>query len=71
MHRRDARRRHLQRARERLKKRAIFGAVTTGSLWTFLALHETNVVIDLDEYYLREIERVVGVLVHMVTWTEA
>lgn len=53
-------------ARDGQPKRAIFGAVTTGSLWTFLTLRDAQVVIDLDEYYLREIERVVGVLVHMV-----
>ncbi|MFO0608947.1 MAG: hypothetical protein U0324_37620 [Polyangiales bacterium] len=54
-------------ARDGQQERPIFGAVTTGSLWTFLTLREARVVVDLDEYYLREIERVVGVLVHMVT----
>lgn len=56
----------LFNARDEQPKRAIYGAVTTGSLWTFLKLDGATVTIDLDEYYLREIERVVGVLVHMI-----
>ncbi len=47
-------------------KRVVYGAVTTGSLWTFLQLHGVEVEVDLDEYYLREVERIVGILVHMV-----
>ncbi len=47
-------------------RRAIFGAVTTGSLWTFLRLDGSHVDIDRDEYYLRDLERVVGVLLSML-----
>jgi hypothetical protein len=53
--------------REGDTRRVVYGAVTTGSLWTFLQLRGTEVQIDLDEYYLREVERIVGVLVSMVT----
>lgn len=47
-------------------RRAIYGAVTTGSNWTFLQLKGADVEVDLDEYYLREVERVVGVLTWML-----
>ena len=45
---------------------AIFGVVTTGSDWRFLRLEGDRVTLDLAEYYIREVERVVGVLVAMV-----
>lgn len=47
----------------------VYGAVTTGSSWLFLALDGARVTIDLTEYFLREIERVVGILVAMARGT--
>lgn len=44
----------------------VYGVVTTGSHWTFLRLDDAHVVIDLREHYLRDIDRVVGILVAMV-----
>jgi len=41
----------------------IHGAVTTGSDWRFLRLKGAEVEVDREEYYLREVERVVGVMV--------
>ncbi len=49
--------------------RVIHGVVTTGSNWTFLRLRDTAVEIDLDELYLHEIERVIGVIVSMLVGT--
>ncbi|MEM8640489.1 MAG: hypothetical protein AAGG51_16980 [Cyanobacteria bacterium P01_G01_bin.54] len=40
----------------------ILGAVTTGTLWKFLTLKNQNVAIDLDEYYIKEVARILGVL---------
>ncbi|MFO0605589.1 MAG: hypothetical protein U0324_20575 [Polyangiales bacterium] len=51
-------------ARERVGT-PVFGAVTTGSSWMFLRLDGQRVTIDLTEYYLREVDRVVGILVEM------
>lgn len=45
---------------------AIFGVVTTGSDWRFLRLEGDRVTLDLAEYYIREVERIVGILVTMV-----
>lgn len=55
---------HEQRG---LSPRVVHGAVTTGSDWRFLRMHGTRVEIDGEEYYLRQVERVVGVLVSMLS----
>lgn len=44
----------------------IYGAVTTGSNWKFLRLTQQTIVIDQREYYLSELETVLGVLLHIV-----
>lgn len=48
----------------------VFGAVTTGSDWRFLRLSGTRVEIDMTMYYLRDVERIVGVFLHMVSGEE-
>lgn len=45
---------------------AIHGAVTTGSVWKFVKLVEQQAYIDLDEYYLKEIELLMGILISQV-----
>lgn len=40
----------------------ILGAVTTGTLWKFLTLNNQVVAIDLDEYYIKEIAKILGIL---------
>jgi hypothetical protein len=44
----------------------VYGAVTTGNNWRFLRLQDTAVTLDQREYYLYEVERIVGILVSMV-----
>lgn len=41
---------------------SIFGIVTTGTVWQFLKLTDKNVEIDLTEYHLDDIEKIVGFL---------
>jgi len=53
--------------RAELPARTVYGAVTTGSNWTFLRLRGSEVEVELDERYLHEVDTVVGVLVAMVT----
>jgi hypothetical protein len=45
---------------------AVYGAVTTGSVWQFLRLEEQIVEIDLSEYYLKEVDRIAGILLTIV-----
>ncbi len=44
----------------------IHGVVTTGSVWRFLRLRETTVFVDRTEYYLKEVEKIVGILLAML-----
>ncbi len=49
----------------------VYGVVTTGSLWKFLSLHAATATIDTTEYYLDQIEKVVGVFVWMLREAES
>ena len=41
---------------------SICGAVTTGTNWKFLKLINTNVFIDQRDYYINEVNQVLGIL---------
>jgi len=45
----------------------VYGAVTTGNVWRFLRLRGAMVTVDLREYYLDAVERILGVLALMLT----
>lgn len=40
----------------------VYGVVTTGSHWKFLKLIDKTVFVDLTEYYLKEINKILGIL---------
>ena len=40
----------------------IYGVVTTGTNWKFLKLKNNTVEIDMNEYYLSEIDKILGIL---------
>jgi len=44
----------------------IYGAVTIGTTWQFLKLTDERVEIDLNEYYLTEIDKILGILVSAI-----
>lgn len=44
----------------------IYGCVITGSLWKFMQLSGGWVTIDLAEYTLFQVDRLLGILIHMV-----
>jgi hypothetical protein len=44
----------------------IYGAITSGNLWRFAKLEENAVFIDLDDYGIKEIARIIGILKAMV-----
>jgi hypothetical protein len=44
----------------------IYGTVTTGNIWTFLKLEDHQVTIDLSDYLLLPIERLLGILAWMM-----
>jgi hypothetical protein len=43
---------------------AVYGCVTTGSLWHFMRLTALQLDIDLDEYQIVQADRILGVLLH-------
>ncbi|NET52955.1 MAG: hypothetical protein F6K09_31075 [Merismopedia sp. SIO2A8] len=42
----------------------IYGAVTTGTNWRFLKLNHQTVSIDKTEYYIRDIDKILGILMY-------
>ncbi|MEH2036245.1 hypothetical protein [Nostoc sp.] len=40
----------------------IYGAVKTGDIWKFLKLKENDIFIDLSNYYIKEIDKILGIL---------
>jgi hypothetical protein len=45
---------------------AIFGAVTSGTNWRFLKLKNQVIEIDLTEYYLRDVNKILGILANSI-----
>jgi hypothetical protein len=48
--------------REENEIKTIYGAVTSGTNWRFLKLEGKIVYIDTTEYYLRDVEKILGIL---------
>jgi hypothetical protein len=42
--------------------KSIYGVVTTGDIWKFLHLTESHLSIDLNNYYIKEINHILGIL---------
>ena len=45
---------------------SIYGAVTTGGAWKFLRLSGADLTLDLREYFVAELSRILGILAHML-----
>ncbi len=46
----------------------IYGVVTSGTNWRFLKLEGKNVFIDLKEYYVENVAKILGILAHCFTF---
>jgi hypothetical protein len=58
----------LYNARKEHPLPIIYGATTSGTAWRFLRLTDGGrAEIDLTEYHIREVEKILGILLHMVT----
>ncbi|NET03108.1 MAG: hypothetical protein F6K61_21710 [Sphaerospermopsis sp. SIO1G1] len=44
----------------------ILGVITTGSIWKFMQLRETTITIDLNEYFLVNIGKIIGILINFL-----
>ena len=45
---------------------AVYGVITTGSIWQFLRLQDAIVDIELTEYFLNDVGKILGILKHCV-----
>lgn len=48
----------------------VYGSVTSGNLWTFLKLEKQTVTIDLTDYLVPPVEKLLGILVWMIQNTD-
>ena len=48
--------------RKENKIKIIYGVVTTGSVWKFMRLIEQRIEVDLDEYFIQDIGKILGIL---------
>jgi len=44
----------------------IYGVVTSGNIWKFLKLESNALYIDLDDYSIKEISKIIGILCSMI-----
>ena len=42
--------------------KSIYGVISIGTIWQFLKLEDNHIHIDLSEYYIQEIEKILGIL---------
>jgi hypothetical protein len=49
-------------AREELEFESIYGAVTTGTSWLFMRLTGNHIAIDNCEYFINEVDKILGIL---------
>jgi hypothetical protein len=54
-------------AREGREGEKVFGAVTTGIVWTFLELEGTTARIDARDYYIERVGKIMGILLRLVS----
>lgn len=47
---------------EKNEIKTIYGAVTTGDIWKFLKLEGANLFVDLNNYYIKELNKILGIL---------
>lgn len=45
----------------------LYGVVTTGEIWRFLRLEGAIAVVDNDEYYIGQVEKIMGILLSMLS----
>jgi hypothetical protein len=56
---------HIFNEKRENKLETIYGVVTTGSNWKFMKLQNQTVYIDFDEYPIKELNKIMGILLNM------
>lgn len=52
-------------ARDGEPREAIYGAVASGTTWRFLRLHGLHAEVDSQEYFIEDVDKILGILRHM------
>ncbi len=47
--------------------KTIYGIVTSGEIWKFLELSQQTVAIDLSDYYINNIDKIIGILLSFIS----
>lgn len=55
----------LFNARDGEPREALYGAVTSGTNWRFLRLHGLQAEVDLQEYFIEDVDKILGILRYM------
>ena len=50
---------------------AIYGVVTTGTNWKFLRLINQTIEVDLNDYFIDKISKIIGILKHLINSTNS
>ena len=50
---------------------AIYGVVTTGTNWKFLRLVNQTIEVDLNDYFIDKISKIIGILKHLINSTNS
>nr|VFJ87751.1 MAG: hypothetical protein BECKH772A_GA0070896_100052 [Candidatus Kentron sp. H]VFJ89499.1 MAG: hypothetical protein BECKH772B_GA0070898_100052 [Candidatus Kentron sp. H]VFJ96147.1 MAG: hypothetical protein BECKH772C_GA0070978_100052 [Candidatus Kentron sp. H] len=58
---------HLFNERKHNPMEAVYGVVTTGSLWRFLKLTDNTAYVDRVEYPLQQLDKIVGILTEVIS----
>ncbi|NJL62426.1 MAG: hypothetical protein HC903_12055 [Methylacidiphilales bacterium] len=46
--------------------KTVYGVITIGTIWQFLQLEDNVVSIDLSEYYIKDIKKILGILINAI-----
>jgi len=56
----------IQNKRENISSECVYGTVTSGNTWKFMKLKNNTVYVDMKEYYIDNISKILGILTAMV-----
>jgi hypothetical protein len=46
--------------------KTIYGVITIGTIWQFLQLEDNVISIDLSEYYIKDVKKILGILINAI-----
>ncbi len=56
----------FNRQKQNQQIKIVYGVVTIGTIWQFLQLENQVVSIDLSEYYIKDVNKILGILISTI-----